>query len=132
MRTGRAVAGGVRTARVNWTLAAAWATHDPMTNAPPDPSCAQNARSAGRQIVAKRRDDLRKAALKANMARRKAQVRGREPDTASDGGPAAQADMTGAKGTHPDTKAGTKPDTDPGTHPGTKPDTKPDTDTGNA
>lgn len=45
---------------------------------PSDPPVTQSARSAGRQALAKRRDDLRKAALKANMARRKAQVRGRE------------------------------------------------------
>ena len=52
-------------------------TRTTMTD-PSDPPVTQSARSAGRQALAKRRDDLRKAALKANMARRKAQVRGRE------------------------------------------------------
>ena len=67
-----------------------------MTDAPSDPSAPQSARSAGRQAVAKRRDDLRKAALKANMARRKAQVRGREQ------GLAAETDATAGSGMEPD------------------------------
>lgn len=68
-----------------------------MTNAPSDPSAPPSARAAGRQQVAKRREDLRKAALKANMARRKAQVRGREQAA----GPAD--DLTDTTGTDPDT-----------------------------
>lgn len=53
-------------------------------------------------MLARRRDDLRKAALKANMARRKAQVRGREQaDVLQDTGPADGVDQTG---TAPDDK----------------------------
>ena len=62
--------------------------------------------------MAGRRDDLRKAALKANMARRKAQMRGRQQAA----GPA-------------DTETAEPPETGPDTNPDTNPDTGPDTGT---
>jgi len=73
-----------------------------MTNTPSDPSALQSAKAAGRQLVAKRREDLRKAALKANMARRKAQVRGRE-QAADPTGPLSAGHNAETTGIDPDT-----------------------------
>ena len=43
-----------------------------------DPSTPQHAKSPTQTAVSKQRDERRKTALKSNMARRKAQIRGRK------------------------------------------------------
>jgi hypothetical protein len=52
-----------------------------MTDRPTDPGAAKEVAASGRADAARRREDRRKAALKANMARRKAQMRGRDTTT---------------------------------------------------